>query len=168
LGQNGTEQRCCKHQNKHDVEHPIVQQPLPGRIERLMRNQRCRERGGNLWQRERPDRQLLIQTVSVCAAYKPRGRPFAAQQGRDDARNNQKIVENPVHELDRINQKAGNDKEDWNKQRLAEKLKLCAGWRFARRSIDRKARKKRAYDAGELDRIRKDSAIAMMPSITMK
>ena len=100
-------------------------------VQRIMRNQRCRERGGNLWQRERPDRQLLIQIVSVCATYKPRSRPFAAQQGRDDARNKQKIIENPEHELDRINQKAGNDKEDRNKQRLAEKLKLCAGWRFA-------------------------------------
>jgi hypothetical protein len=54
------------------------------------------------------------------------------QQGADDARHNQKILEKFVYEPDRINQKARDDKEDWNKQRLAEKLKLCAGRRLAR------------------------------------
>src|SRR5204863_7507692 len=127
----------------------IVQQPLPGGNEGLMRDQRGRKRSSHLRERERPDRQLLIQIISVCAAHKPSGYPFAGQQGGDDARNNQKIVENSVHELYRINQKAGNDKEDRNKQRLAEKLKLCAGWCFARRSIGRKASKERGQDGGK-------------------
>ena len=156
FGQNRTEQGCGKYQNENDIEHPIVQQPLAGRVERLMRNQRGCKCSGDLRKRERPDRQLVIEIVSICAAHKPRGRPFARQQGGYDTRNDQKIVENLDHEFHGINQKAGNEEEDRNKQRLAEKLKLGAGRRFARRSVDRKPRKKRAYDAGKLDCIREE------------
>lgn len=54
----------------------------------------CRgERGGNLWQRKRPDRKLFIQVVAKSTARAPGGEPLAEEQRADDAGNEQEVVE---------------------------------------------------------------------------
>src|SRR6202035_4556692 len=114
-------------------EHSIVEQLLTGRAERFMRDQCRGKRGGNLWQRERPNRELFILVVAKRATHHPGGYPLADEQGSDDAGNEQEVVENPVNKGDRVDQESGNDKEDRNEQRFTQKLKLDASRRVLRR-----------------------------------
>ena len=120
-----------------------------------MRDQCRGKRGGNLWQRERPDRELFIPAVAKRATHAPGGYPLADEQGTDDAGNEQEVVENPVNKGDRVDQESGNDKEDRNEQRFTHKLKLDTSWRVLCRGVDGEARKERTHDARQLDRIRK-------------
>jgi hypothetical protein len=85
LSQHRTEDGCCEHEHKHDIEHSIVEQPLTGRTERFMRDQCRGKRRGNLWQRERPDRELFIPAVAKRATHAPGRYPLADDQGTDDA-----------------------------------------------------------------------------------
>ena len=75
-----------------------------GRTECFMRDQCRGKRGGNLWLRQRPDRELFIPAVAKCATHHPGGYPLADEQGADDAGNEQEVVESPVNKGDRVDQ----------------------------------------------------------------
>jgi len=120
-----------------------------------MRDQCRGKRGGNLWQRQRPNRELFIAVVAKRATHAPGGYPLADEQSTDDADNEQKVVEDSVDKGDRVDQESGNDKEDRDEQRFSHKLQLDTGRRVLRRGVDRESRKERTHDARQLDRIRK-------------
>src|SRR5882757_8433389 len=117
-----------------------------------MRDQCRGKRGGNLWLRERPDRELFIPVVAKRAPHAPGGNPLADEQSTDDADNEQEVVENPVNKGDRVDQESGNDKEDRNEQRFTHKLKLDTSWRVLCRGVDGQTRKERTHDARQLNR----------------
>ena len=77
-----------------------------------MRDQCRGKRGGNLWQRQRPDRELFIPAVAKRATRAPGGYPLAEEQGADDAGNEQEVVENPVNKGDRVDQESGRRKSE--------------------------------------------------------
>ena len=108
-----------------------------------MRNQCRGKRGGNLWQRERPNREPFIQAIAKHVTHQPGGYPLADEQGTDDAGNEQEVVENPVNKGDRIDQESGDDEENWNEQRFTQKLKLDTRWRVLCRGVDGESRKER-------------------------
>ena len=93
LGQHRTKDRRREHQHEHSVEYAIVEQAMTGRAQRVVGDQARGERGSDLRQRQRPDRQLLIAAVAEGPARDPGGDPFADEQGGDDASNEQEVVD---------------------------------------------------------------------------
>jgi len=60
-----------------------------------MRDQCRGKRGGNLWQRERPDRELFISGCSPNARPRPGGYPLAEERAPMMLANEQEVVEIP-------------------------------------------------------------------------
>ena len=91
LRQHGAEDRRAEHQREHDVEHPIVEQMAAGAIDRPVRDERRRERGGHLRQRERPDGEALVARVAVHASRDLRRGELAHDERTDDRQHERQV-----------------------------------------------------------------------------
>jgi len=89
-----------------------------------MRDQCRGKRGGNLWQRERPDRELFIPAVAKRATTPQAAIHLPRSRAPMMLANEQEVVENPVDKADRVDQESGNDKEDRNEQRFGQNSSL--------------------------------------------
>src|SRR5689334_12678668 len=96
---------------------------------------------------------MLVARIAERPGGDPGSNPFADEEGPNNAGNEREVVDNVADEGNRINQEAGGNEEDRDKQRLAEELQLDAGRLVMRGGIDRKAREERPDDARQLDGI---------------
>src|SRR6516162_318952 len=137
LRQRGSKDRGNNQQYEHRVEHLLVQQPHPRRVESVVADQGRSERGSNLRQRQRPHRQPRLTRVAESTAGYGRSDSFADDQRSNDACNQPELLEDSLRYRIGGNKEASDNEEDWNEESAPHEFQLFLRRMVMSRRIDR-------------------------------